>query len=347
VDHSRIEVWPASRRVAARPPSREACYSLVLRNLGEEDSVKVRAAVLTASVAWILSGCSSDPGAETPVASGQTSHPTGSGAGRGGLAAISTGSTVAAPAPGGAPPDTGGAPGVNTPSNVAAGGSAAGAQATGGSSGCLFSFFVTSLAAMQRESGQEVGFGGDLGGLTGADDLCRRIAETSLACAGQKQWRAFLSTTTEDAIDRVGTGPWHDRVGRLVANEPAELAQERPQRADPAIINDLPNEDGVPNHAPEGTLVDNHDVLTGSDEQGRFVAAGGATCNDWTSAAAGTPRPRVGHSWPARNAAHWISAHDASGCLPGVSLSSTTPGPNGSVGAMGGYGAIYCLALSP
>jgi hypothetical protein len=200
---------------------------------------------------------------------------------------------------------------------------------------------------MQRESGQEVGFGGDLGGLTGADDLCRRIAETSLACAGQKQWRAFLSTTTDDAIDRVGTGPWHDRVGRLVASEPAELAQERPQRADPAIINDLPNEDGVPNHAPEGTLVDNHDVLTGSDEQGRFVAAGGATCNDWTSAAASTPRPRVGHSWPVGNAAHWISAHDASGCLPGVGLSSTTPGPSGSVGAMGGYGAIYCFALSP
>jgi len=31
--------------------------------------------------------------------------------------------------------------------------------------------------------------------------------------SGVKGWRAFLSTTTEDAIDRIGEGPWYDRVG--------------------------------------------------------------------------------------------------------------------------------------
>ena len=38
-----------------------------------------------------------------------------------------------------------------------------------------------------------------------------------------KQWRAFLSVTAgEDglavnAIDRIGEGPWYDRLGRMVA----------------------------------------------------------------------------------------------------------------------------------
>jgi hypothetical protein len=288
---------------------------------------------LPASVAWIMGACAS--------ASGVPSGAAGGGGDAGG--AVS-------------PPETGGVapvleatgPGTNAAGAAASGGVATGGGGTGGSNGCeRFSFFVTSLAAMLRESGRPDGFGGDLGGLSGADDVCRRIAEAALPCAGQKQWRAFLSTTTEDAIDRVGFGPWYDRVGRLVASTPGDLASERPLVAGPEIIDDLPNEEGVPNHAPDGTFVDNHDVLTGSDEQGRFVAAGGATCNDWTSSAAGSPRPRVGHAWPASSLTHWISAHDASGCLPGVNLTATGAGASGSVGAMGGYGAIYCLALAP
>lgn len=278
---------------------------------------------------------------------------TGGSTGTGGLASDSGVDTGAIGRPAGdtvEPSGTGGFLFGVGGAEASAAGATSGEPATGGegAGSCeRFSFFVTSLAAMQREAQSPDGFGGDLGGLSGADELCRRIAERALACAGQKQWRAFLSTTTEDAIDRVGSGPWYDRTGRLVANTISELANERPVTADPAIIDDLPNEDGVPNHAPDGTLVDNHDVLTGSDELGRFVAAGGATCNDWTSAAAGTPRPRVGHAWPATNIGHWISAHDASGCLPGISLDAAGSGATGSVGAMGGYGAIYCLALSP
>lgn len=177
-------------------------------------------------------------------------------------------------------------------------------------SGAHFSFFVASYAAMQRLSGSQSGFGGDLrygeeDGLRGADKICREIAEGSLAGSGKKQWRAFLSVTKGPdgspvhAIDRIGDGPWYDRRGRIVAMSREDLLHDRPVGADPAIVDDLPNEDGVPNHAPDGTVVDNHDILTGTNDRGQLFAADwGSTCHDWTSAVGSDGRPRVGHSWP-------------------------------------------------
>jgi len=83
-----------------------------------------------------------------------------------------------------------------------------------------------------------------------------------------------------------------------VAASKADLAQTRPAGAHALIADDLPNEDGVPNHAPEGTRVDNHDILTGSDRNGRLYAADWShTCHDWTSAVGSDGLPRVGHSW--------------------------------------------------
>ena len=204
---------------------------------------------------------------------------------------------------------------------------------------------MTSLEAMIRESGSPDGFGGDLGGLAGADEICRAIAESSLPCAGQKQWRAFLSSSAEDAIDRVGPGPWYDRLGNLVAQTAGDLASTRPQGADSSIVNDLPNELGIPNHDPDGSGdVDNHDTLTGSDESGRLYGSN-ATCNDWTSSAE-SGSPRVGHSWPGGPSQHWISAMNAPGCGAGVNTSTqNNTGP--CVGCSGGYGGIYCLALTP
>ncbi len=114
--------------------------------------------------------------------------------------------------------------------------------------------------------------------------------------ARRKQWRAFLSVASDadgqpvNAIDRIGEGPWYDRLGRLVANTRADLLHDRPAGADPAIVNDLPNENGIPNKRPEPTLPeeDNHHTLTGSDTQGALFGAM-ATCRDWTSAK-GDPR---------------------------------------------------------
>lgn len=230
-----------------------------------------------------------------------------------------------------------------------------------------FSFFVTSLRAMQELSGSELGFGGDLrfgeegpgAGLRGADRICETIAETSMPGSAAKGWRAFLSAAAgEDgqpvhAIDRVGQGPWYDRLGRLVAMTPADLAHERPLGADPAIVDDLPNEEGVPNHQPDLLMppVDNHDTLTGSNQMGR-LAGPDATCSDWTSSVGQQGvRPRIGHMWPRNqdNGRHWISDHEAGGCAPGVNLfgmGGPQPG-DFTVGAGGGYGAIYCFALSP
>ena len=80
------------------------------------------------------------------------------------------------------------------------------------------------------------------------------------------------------AIDRIGEGPWYDRMGRLVAMNQTDLTQTRPRGADPAIINDLPNESGIPNHtdgAPGCTgnsCPDNHDILTGTRRNGMLCA---------------------------------------------------------------------------
>ncbi|HYQ15759.1 MAG TPA: hypothetical protein VEQ58_08380, partial [Polyangiaceae bacterium] len=172
----------------------------------------------------------------------------------------------------------------------------------------------------------------------------------------------FLSATADengkqvDAIDRIGEGPWYDRFGRLVAASKADLLADRPHGADPAIINDLPNEDGVPNHTPDPTQdpADNHHMLTGSGRDGKLYSAT-ATCLDWTSNKGETSegRPRAGLAWPramtSGSATNWMSAVDAPGCAPGVRImEGGGPKPNdNSVGNGGGYGGFYCFSTVP
>lgn len=211
-----------------------------------------------------------------------------------------------------------------------------------------FSFFITSLSGLQELSGSENGFGGDLrfghtgpgAGLRGADSICECLAEMSMPGAKGKVWRAFLSVkdggsgSPVNAIDRIGNGPWYDRLGRLWANNKNELLNDRPPNADPAIRNDIPNEFGIPNHRPDPTLpeVDNHLTITGSNKLGLLydherdgeseslwgdfefpsmnkqtfdltgISKGGEypenpTCDDWTSTTAQSS-PRAGFSWP-------------------------------------------------
>lgn len=281
-----------------------------------------------------------------------------------------------------------------------------------------FSFFVTSLDAMQRLSGDPNGFGGDLrfgetgqgAGLRGADKICSTIAEQSMPGAATKGWRAFLSAvaggpngTRVNAVDRIGDGPWYDRLGRIVSMNKTELIQQRPA-AHPDIKDDLPNELGVPNHNPDGAgEVDNHDILTGSNDKGElFAEEMRSTCDDWTKSARDSDdAPRVGHSWPRRfgefpggpgvsdggmggprrpgfpgrggrdggfgpppgwdggfpdfgdlgfgDPANWMSALNEAGCGPGVMLIEMGPPIESvpTVGSGGGYGGIYCFALTP
>lgn len=282
----------------------------------------------------------------------------GGSAGSGGSAAGASGSAGSSGS-GGTNAGAGGSSG--------SGGSGGGAAGGGGSSSEHFSFFVASWAALQRVSKSENGFGGDLrygeaDGLAGADKICREIADTAMPGAGKKTWRAFLSVTKGadgkpvHAIDRVGEGPWYDRLGRVVAQNKTALNMTRPQGADSAIINDLPNEDGVPNHAPDGKQVDNHDILTGTNDTGQLFSTDWKyTCHDWTSAVGADGTPRVGHSWPRSTSggrtsgANWMSALNEAGCAPGASLVEMG-GPrasNPTVGSGGGYGGIYCFALTP
>lgn len=275
---------------------------------------------------------------------------------------------------GGAASASGGAAGASGGGAATASGGAAGASDGDG----RFSFFVTSVGAMKALSGNALGFGGDLrfgetgdgAGLRGADKICATIAETALPGSNQKTWRAFLSAKSAGpsgapvhAKDRIGQGPWYDRLGRLVAPDLESLLHERPVGGDSAIADDLPNENGVPNHqdgAPGCTgnaCPDNHDTLTGSAADGTlYTKTTNATCSDWTSARGTAGQPRCGHSWPRSIAgtpslalANWISALDEAGCAPGINLVEMGP-PNAadaSVGSGGGYGGIYCFALSP
>ena len=286
---------------------------------------------------------------------------------------------------GGAPSTTGGSGGGSSDAEPpGSGGSAGTAPPEAGTA--RFSFFITSLAALRELSGNMNGFGGDLrfgqpDGLAGADEICRQIAQRSMP-GNVKAWRAFLSVTRGPdgnpvhAIERIGQGPWYDRVGRLIAMNLTDLAQPRPQGADPAIINDLPNEDGVPNHNPDGTgNVDNHDMLTGTNASGRLFSTDWAsTCHDWTSIVGTDGRPRCGHPWPTGaggggggtggrdggiiimppgrdgggfppgfdgggfgDLANWMSALDEAGCAPGVHLVEMGP-PNPSNPTVGSGG---------
>jgi hypothetical protein len=236
-----------------------------------------------------------------------------------------------------------------------------------------FSFFVTSLEGLQTLAKNTNGFGGDLrfgktgqgAGLLGADSICRCLAENSMPGSKVKLWRAFLSVTKDasgnkvNAIDRIGTGPWYDRLGRLVSSTKSDLLNDRPN-ADAAIKNDLPNEFGVPNHRPDPNKanVDNHQFITGSGADGTLystTATPNSTCLDWTSTAASGSKPRAGLSWPqsvggAGGKKNWISVFDLWGCEAGLDLTDNDKnGQEGvyTIGNGGGYGGFYCFALNP
>jgi hypothetical protein len=234
-----------------------------------------------------------------------------------------------------------------------------------------FSFFVVSQKAMQELSGKDSGFGGDFrwgetgsgAGLRGADKICAATAERSLKNAKYKGWRAFLSVkvgpygTQVDAIDRIGSGPWYDRVGRRVGKTKTDLLGKagRPDSADVAIKTDLPNENGIPNQQPDLSLppVDNHHSLTGSTTTGTLYmpnSAASTTCDDWTTnAKVMNKRPRVGWTWTAQGRVQWISGEDEAGCGAGYYIVQTgsVNYSNPIVGSGGGYGAFYCFALNP
>ena len=79
-------------------------------------------------------------------------------------------------------------------------------------------FFVTSV---------NIGKGGDLGGLAGADAHCQALA--TAVGAGNHTWHAYMSTQARgdqqaiNARDRIGQGPWYNAKGEMIAHDLADL----------------------------------------------------------------------------------------------------------------------------
>jgi hypothetical protein len=178
------------------------------------------------------------------------------------------------------------------------------------------SFFVSSTGS---------GNGGNLGGVAGADKLCQSLA--AKAGAGARTWRAYLSTSNPDvhARDRIGTGPWHNAKGVLIASNVAELHSEKANINNDTALDEQGrpiNAQGAPNR---------HDILTGSTVEGRATTT---TCQNWTSSAS-DQSAMVGHHDRltfGKPGSPWNSAHPSKGCS------------QENLVATGGAGLIYCFA---
>ena len=193
-------------------------------------------------------------------------------------------------------------------------------------------FFITSEGS---------GKGADLGGITGADAHCQKLA--TAAGAGGKTWRAYLSVPgtfpgganpqgvpSVNARDRIGNGPWHNAKGELIARVVEHLhngnliskATGLDERG--RVVNgrgDNPNQ---------------HDILTGSRADGTaFAPQTDTTCKAWTSSTDGSAI--VGHHdrigpLPENWAKSWNFSHQSAGCSQEALVRT------------GGSGRLYCFA---
>jgi hypothetical protein len=187
------------------------------------------------------------------------------------------------------------------------------------------SFFVTST---------NPGKGADLGGLAGADAFCESLA--SKVGAGGKQWRAYLSAAAAgsapavNAKDRIGTGPWTNAKGVVIAKSIAELYGENQLNKQTALTEAGAIVSG------RGDPVNVHDILTGSNADGTLAtSAPDTTCGNWTKSGAGSAfvghHDRIGlnDSAPMKS---WNASHGSRGC------------DMESLKASGGGGLFYCFA---
>jgi len=166
------------------------------------------------------------------------------------------------------------------------------------------SFFVTSKAPTN---------GGHLEGLAGADRFCQSLAQA--AGAGDRTWHAYLSTSFQgqpavNAGDRIGTGPWYNSKGMLIAHGPAEL------HAGTARLNKQTalTEKGEP----AGDV----DILTGTLPNG--TSDMDMNCSNWTS------NEDASKAMVGRLDGSWNSAHPTNGCTPKAFQPSA---------------ALYCFAV--
>jgi hypothetical protein len=206
----------------------------------------------------------------------------------------------------------------------------AGQGGSGGTGGhnTKTTFFVTSDTSATA----------DLGGLQGADARCQRLADA--AGLGAHTFHAYLSaekdpddeSKTVNARDRIGTGPWYNSKGVLLAQDLDALHALSAGDAELFLDEHGNKINGQWQGSP--TPVE-HDILTGSAADGTLLE--GKTCADWSSDAQDMTA-QVGHSdglGPMMNPAppynSWNSVHE------NVSCADTLP--------RGGAGRLYCFAI--
>ena len=119
------------------------------------------------------------------------------------------------------------------------------------------SFFLTS---------QGRGFGGNLGGVAGADAICR-LRATAVG-RGDRTWRAYLSSPASgdapavDARDRIGRGPWVNARGVHIAANVEGLHSSAVNLTKDTALTETGAEVGPTRH----------DILTGSNPDGSLTA---------------------------------------------------------------------------
>ena len=188
---------------------------------------------------------------------------------------------------------------------------------------------------------------GNLGGIAGADQICQNAAQASGGLNFNHTWHAYLSQEQRgaaprlDARNRIGSGPWYNAKGQLIASNVADLHGD--QQRDRNNIQRATALDARGNEIPGNQ----HDILTGSDSLGRAFTDGiDHTCNNWTSDGmtltqqnpnipADRARAMLGHSDRSGGQnTSWNAAHMSQGCTKQALINT------------GGAGRIYCFAAN-
>ena len=162
------------------------------------------------------------------------------------------------------------------------------------------------------------------------------------AGAGDRVWRAYLSTQAPklndpnfvNARDRIGTGPWQNAKGVVIARSVEELHSANNLTEQTAL-----DEKGQPVNG-RTRKPNKHDMLTGSRPDGTAFAGAffpDMTCGNWTKSGEGSAI--VGHHdltglKDTRHQKSWNSSHGSRGCSQDNLKSS------------GGAGLFYCFAAN-
>ena len=187
-------------------------------------------------------------------------------------------------------------------------------------------FFITSAGP---------GDGANLGGLEGADQQCTDLAYAA-GLGDDLLWQAYLSTIARsgmsavNARDRIGSGPWYNYAGAMIARDVTHLHSEDVNLTKETQLNERGS---IVNG--RGDSPNMHDILTGSNLDGTSYGGGeGYTnCDNWTSNGEGSAR--VGHADRysfLTPGSPWNSSHGTPGCT------------QENLVAVGGAGLLYCFA---